>query len=161
MAADDIKIVGFDAAYADAFAKLNYEWIEKSYAIEPHDREILDHPVEHIIEPGGEIFFAMLDNEAVGTVALIESSANAFELAKMAVTPGLQGRGVGKQLMQACIDHARKTGKSEIILESNTKQEAAIHMYRAFDFEETELDPRSQYSRANIRMRLAIQPPSV
>ncbi len=56
MTAEGIRIIEFDPNYAKQFADLNYQWIEESYGIEPHDHDILDHPVEVIIEPGGQVF---------------------------------------------------------------------------------------------------------
>ena len=152
----NVEIVEFQEQFAQAFADLNYEWIEKAYTVEEHDREILDHPVEQIIEKGGQIFFAMVDANAAGTVALIEMGDDAFELAKMAVSPDHRGLGLSNLLMDACIEYSRNHGKRRIILESNTKQVAAIKLYRKYGFVETALDPKSQFVRANIRMELAI-----
>ena len=151
-----VEVIGFDERFARNFADLNYEWIEKAYTVEDHDREILDHPDEQIIKKGGQIFFAMIDGEPAGTVALIEMGDDAFELAKMAVSPEHRGLGLSNLLMDACIDYSRKKGKRSIILESNTKQVAAIKLYRKYGFVETPLDPNSQFVRANIRMELAI-----
>lgn len=150
------RIVEFDPRYARDFADLNYEWIEKAYQVEAHDREILDNPLEHIIDPGGQIFFALVGDQVAGTVALVNTGADEFELAKMAVSPALRGMGLSNQLMTACIEYSRSRGKRRIILESNTKQVAAIKLYRKFGFEETPLDPNSLFVRANIRMELAI-----
>ncbi len=153
---DTVKIAGFENRYASAFASLNYEWIKDSYEVEQHDRELLDHPHEHIIVPGGEIFFAIVNDEVVGAVALINISDGSFELAKMAVSPSARNKGIGRLLIESCIAHAAQLGKEEIVLESNTRQEAAVNLYRSIGFQETPLDPNSHYSRANIRMRLAI-----
>ena len=149
-------IVEFQERYARDFAELNYEWISKSYKVEQHDRELLDHPVETIIEPGGQIFFALVEDKAVGTVALIPIANNTFELAKMAVDPEFRGRGISDRLMDACITYSKNAGKERIILESNTRQEAALGLYRKYGFVETALDPNSHFERANIRMELAI-----
>ncbi len=154
----EIEIVRFNEAFAKAFADLNYEWIEKHYTIEEHDREILDAPFEYIIQKGGQVFFALVDGCPAGTVALIAIDDEIFELAKMAVSPGHRGIGLGDKLMKACIDYAAAAGKKRIVLESNTKQLAAINLYRKFAFVETPLDPNSPYQRANIRMELAIAP---
>jgi len=156
VSSDEIQIVPFRGEFAGAFAELNYDWIEKYYRVEPHDRELLDSPVEQIIRKGGEIFFAVFNNKPVGTVALIDHSLSEFELAKMAVASEFQGRGIGKLLMKACFEHARSVGKTQIFLESNTGLTPAIALYRNFGFEEVPLDPNSNYSRANIRMRLAL-----
>ena len=151
-----VEIVGFDDRFAEDFGRLNYEWIEKSYGVEQHDHDVLDHPRTSVIEPGGEIFFAVDNEVAIGTVAMIPLNANSFELAKMAVAPEARGRGIGEMLMAGCIEFARDSGAKSIILESNTKQEAAIKLYRKFGFVEIPLDPNSHFVRANIRMELAI-----
>lgn len=148
------EIIEFDPQYAKQFADLNYQWIGETYGIEQHDHDVLDHPVESVIEPGGQIFFAVRESEVAGTVAMIPFEDDAFELTKMAVDPNFRGRGIGDLLMQACIDLTRRSSRRRIILESNTKQAAAIQLYRKFGFKEIPLDPNSQYVRANIRMEL-------
>ena len=152
----EVVILGFQERYADDFGRLNYEWIEGSYGVEEHDHDILDHPFDAVIEQGGQIFFAVQGGNAVGTVAMIPIGDGAFELAKMAVAPEARGRGIGDQLMAACVEFAKSSGAASIILESNTKQEAAIKLYRKFGFREIPLDPNSHFVRANIRMELAI-----
>lgn len=156
----EVAIVGFEDQFAEDFGRLNYEWIERSYGIEEHDHEVLDHPFTSVIEPGGQIFFAIKEGVAIGTVAMIPYGENSFELAKMAVAPEARGHGVGDRLMEECVQFARSSGASSIILESNTKQEAAINLYRKFGFVEIPLDPNSHFVRANIRMQLAISNPN-
>ena len=156
MIGDVVQIVDFDPAYAKNFADLNYQWIGETYGIEPHDREILDHPQESIVGPGGQVFFALIGPDVAGTVAMVPLEDDAFELTKMAVDPAFRGNGIGDKLMQACIDFTRSRNRRRIILESNTKQAAAIRLYRKFGFQEIPLDPNSQYVRANIRMELVL-----
>ncbi len=152
----DVEIVEFEGRYAADFAGLNYEWIEKYFVIEDHDREMLDNPFENIIDPGGRIFFARVDQKIVGTVALIVADNNRFELAKMAVVPGFRGKGIGDRLIEACIEYARIEEKSSIFLLSNTLLEPAINLYRKHGFVETLFDERTPYQRVNIRMELAL-----
>lgn len=152
----DIDIVEFDPEYAKDFADLNYQWIAETYGIESHDREILDHPCETVITPGGQVFFAISRSDVAGTVAMIPYEDDAFELTKMAVDPAFRGHGIGDRLMEACIDFTRRSSRKRIILESNTKQVAAIQLYRKFGFKDTPLDPNSHYARANIRMELLV-----
>ena len=156
MSPEHLQIVQFDLALAKAFADLNYQWIEESYGVEPHDRELLDHPYNSVIADGGEIFFAIVGEEVAGTVAMVKLDDNHFELAKMAVSPVFRGRKIGDALMRACIEFARSKRAKNIILESNTKQEAAISLYRKYGFVEIPLDPNSLFVRANIRMELAL-----
>ncbi|MBK9156138.1 MAG: GNAT family N-acetyltransferase [Chloracidobacterium sp.] len=153
----ELQIVTYDPVFAGDFARLNYAWIALFFEIEPHDRELLDDPGALIIAPGGQIFFAVEDGKALGTVALIDDG-DMFELAKMAVAPEAQGRRIGSLLMEACISYAKEAGKAAIYLDSNTKLDAAIHLYRKFGFKEAELEHASPYARVNIRMRLALTP---
>ena len=151
---EPVRILEFDHIYAKSFADLNYHWIAEAYGIEPHDREILDHPHQSIIVPGGEVFFAVSGSDVAGTVAMIPYEKDAFELTKMAVDPAFRGHGIGDKLMKACTEFTRASNRDRIILESNTKQVAAIQLYRKFGFKDIPLDPNSQYVRANIRMEL-------
>ena len=151
-----VEVVDYDDKFSKDFARLNYEWISKYYVVEAHDHDQLDHPRQYIIEKGGQIFFALTEGQVAGTVALIRVNYDVFELAKMAVSPEFQGYRIGEKLMQACVEHAAQAGANCIFLESNTKQFAAINLYRKFGFIETPLDPNSQFARANIRMELEL-----
>lgn len=153
----EIQIVGFDHSYASAFAELNYRWISEHFTVEEHDREILDHPFEVIVEPGGEVFFAVAnDGQVVGTAAMIKADSDVFELSKMAVVPDFQRKGISNALMDACIEFARSRSASTIFLETNAKLPAALGLYNKYGFEHTPLDPNSEYSRANVRMELKL-----
>ncbi|MBX3299312.1 MAG: GNAT family N-acetyltransferase [Acidobacteria bacterium] len=152
----DVQIVDYDDRWAADFARLNYEWIERFFSVESHDREILDEPRKWVIEPGGQIFLAIVDGRGVGTVAMIPVGSGIFELTKMAVSPEFQGRGIADLLMNACIEMARREGAETIFLESHRTLEAALSLYRKHGFVETPTDPNSVYSRADIRMELAI-----
>jgi len=147
-----VSVIEFNERYREDFGRLNYEWIAAAYEIEKHDREVLDNP-EAIIESGGHIFFTLVDGVAAGTVALIPMETNDFELTKMAVSPDYRGLGLGDKLMAACVDWGKKMNKNSLILESNTRQIAAINLYRKFGFVEIPLDPNTEYKRANIRMQ--------
>ena len=153
---DEICIVTFDDRYAKDFADLNYQWIAESYGVEEHDHDQLDNPREAIIETGGEIFFAIAGDKVAGTVAMIRMDGDDFELAKMAVHPDFRGRKIGDLLMDACVEFAKESDAKSIILESNTKQAAAISLYYKHGFVEIPLDPNSQFARANIRMQLTV-----
>lgn len=152
----EIRVVTFDERFAADFARLNYRWIEEHFSIEPHDRELLDAPFEKIVGTGGEVFFAIVGDEVAGTVAMVRTDPNTYELTKMAVDPAFQGRGIANHLMRACIELAKADGVGTIFLETHSKLPAAIALYRKFGFVETPIDPGSQYSRAEVRMELAI-----
>jgi len=154
-----VEIVEFRDEFAAAFAGLNYRWIEEYFSVERHDREILDNPQQFVIALGGQILMAIIDGEAVGTVALIPSGEAVLELTKMAVDPKHQGKGISNLLMAASIDYARAQGTNVIFLESHRSLQPALSLYRKFGFVETPTDPNSEYARADIRMELALYLP--
>ncbi|MEP6712617.1 MAG: GNAT family N-acetyltransferase [Ferruginibacter sp.] len=135
-----------------AFIKtLNYEWLQKYFSIEPNDVTQLSDPKKEIIDKGGMIFYALFEGQIAGTASLIKLDDESFELGKMATTEAAQGKGVGKILLQHCINAAAGAGARKIILYSNTKLGAAIHLYKKFGFTEIPLI-HSHYLRSNILM---------
>ncbi len=151
-----VEIVEFSDEWAEDFASLNYEWIEKYFTVEKHDREILDDPQRFVIDPGGQIFMAIVSGLAAGTVAMIPWGEGVVELTKMAVAPEFQGMGIANHLMMACIEYAETSGTKVIFLESHRSLQPALVLYRKHGFIETPIDPNSEYARADIRMELAI-----
>ena len=156
MRAATVTIVEFSEEWAEDFAALNYEWIEKFFTVEVHDREILDNPHGAVIEAGGQIFMAVVSGLAAGTVALIPSGEGILELTKMAVSPEFQGMGIANHLMQRSIDFAVSKGTRLVFLESHRSLKPALALYHKFGFVEVPTDPNSEYARADIRMELSL-----
>ena len=144
----------FKCLLNDDFKNLNVEWLEKYFEVEPYDKEVLSNPEKYILEKGGKIFFAKLEDKIIGTVALMPKNSS-FELTKMAVTDKIQSKGIGSLLMQKCIDEAKNLGLKEIFLFSNTKLDKAINLYKKVGFLEEHFDS-SDYKRANIYMTLKL-----
>ena len=84
MSHDGIQVVGFEARWRDDFAKLNIEWLQRWFVVEPHDRDVLGNPEQHILAEGGHILFAVDPGGRVrGTVALKHDGGGVYELTKM------------------------------------------------------------------------------
>ena len=153
---EQLTIREFQPGDQPAFRRLNEEWILRDFAMEPKDEECLNHPENTILSSGGRIFFAILDGRAVGCCALVAAASGEFELAKMAVTQSLQGRGIGRRLLATAIDHARAAGAARLFLETNSKLAAAIRLYESMGFRHIPADrvPPSPYSRSDTAMEL-------
>ena len=125
-----------DARDAAAFRRLNLEWLEKFFVVEPDDHLVLDNPVDEIIRPGGMILLAELAGEIVGCGALIAqpSEPACWEIAKLAVTAGCQGRKIGRRLMEAIIDEARSLGAQRLVLVTNSSLVPARRLYESLHF---------------------------
>lgn len=146
-----IEIIAFDDALVESIKNLNYEWLEKYFHVEPGDIQSLSNPKKYIIDKGGYIYYAKLNDEIVGTASLLKKSESIYELGKMAITEKAQGKGIGTVLLEHCLKVAKIKGIQTLILYSNTKLASAIHLYRKYGFIETELEP-GLYERANIKM---------
>jgi len=105
-----IKIVPFENIHAAAFKQLNLEWLEAYDLFEPADLNYLDNPQSNILEQGGRILIAVTDNAVIGTCAILIETSNTAELAKLAVSPDAQGKGVGRMLAMESLKEARKMG---------------------------------------------------
>jgi GNAT superfamily N-acetyltransferase len=152
-----MQLIGFDPKHLPAFRRLNQQWIETYFAIEPADIEQLQDPVRQIIQPGGEILFLLQGEDVVGTCALVPHGESCFELAKMAVDPSAQGKGYGDLLMKGAIAWARQQGAKQLMLLSNTKLVPAISLYKKHGFQTLREGVHPSYARCNIEMVLYIR----
>lgn len=149
-----VRVVGFDPRWREDFAALNREWLQRWFAVEPHDREVLGNPEQHILANGGHILFAVdTDRGAVGTVALKHEGQSVYELTKMAVAPEARGQGIGRLLMDAALALYRTLDGRELYLESSSRLTNAIAMYERSGFRHHPA-PRagSHYARADVHM---------
>lgn len=149
---DGLRIITFDAAHRDAFRRLNVAWLTKYFTVEPIDERVLGNPEAEILARGGEILFAQLGAEIVGTVALKMEAEGEFELTKMAVDEGHQGRGYGRRLLEAACELARKRGARRVILYSQRSLQPAVAMYFKHGFVELPLHD-ARYARCDIKMQ--------
>ncbi|HEX5263248.1 MAG TPA: GNAT family N-acetyltransferase [Phenylobacterium sp.] len=146
-----MEIVEFTPEHAAAFKTLNEAWISKYFTLEPKDREVLGNPQGEILDKGGRIFMALQDGEAVGCVALLKMADGGYEVAKMTVSETMRGSGLGRLLMQRCIEAGAADGAPRLYLETNSSLAPALGLYRAMGF--VDLAPaETAYVRADVFM---------
>jgi DNA-binding MarR family transcriptional regulator/N-acetylglutamate synthase-like GNAT family acetyltransferase len=152
---DQIQIVPYSTDYKKSFEDLNNEWLEKFFEVEDYDKQMLQNP-ESIINKGGNIYFALLDGKAVGTVAIIHHTEDLVELAKMAVTPKHQGKQIGHKLLDSALAFAKAANYKKMILFSSTKLEKAIKLYKAngFSYSNNEEKIEHNFNRCTISMEM-------
>ena len=146
-----VVIIPFRDELKEAIKTLNEEWLLRYFKIEPKDEQVLSNPQKYILDTGGMIFYAQYNNTIVGTVSLIKINETTFELSKMAVTDGVQGLGIGKKLLDHCVQVAKQLQIEKLILYSNRKLIPAIHLYEKYGFVEVALED-GVYERADIKM---------
>jgi DNA-binding MarR family transcriptional regulator len=149
----------FQDRLAADFARINRQWIESMYALEPVDEAQLADPRGAIVDPGGDILFVE-DPELgiIGTCGLLKTGEAEFELIKMAVLPEARGRGAGEFLLRATIERAFALGAEQLFLLTNGKSQAAIRMYERGGFvHDADILARygGEYARCDVAMRYA------
>ncbi|KZS41942.1 MarR family transcriptional regulator [Aquimarina aggregata] len=153
-----VEIIDYTSKYHTAFKELNEEWIKTFFKIEDADRKALDDPQKYILDSGGKILVAIQDQNVLGVCALIKMKNKKYdyELAKMAVSPKTQGKGIGYLLGKSSIEKAKSMGAKSIYLESNTILKPAISLYEKLGFQKV-VGIDTPYERCNIQMELLLE----
>jgi N-acetylglutamate synthase-like GNAT family acetyltransferase len=157
---DDLSIVEFSDAHAGAFHDINAQWIESMFVLEDHDRHVLTHPRETIVDPGGVILMVVSKiHGVVGTCALMKVRDGVFELTKMGVREQARGLKAGEFLLRAMIALAATMEMTTLYLLTSKKCEAAIHLYEKLGFAHDAAIMRdfgATYARCDVAMSYAI-----
>lgn len=152
-----VEIISYEEKYHTDFRRLNLEWLDKYDLTESHDLMILDDPKATILERGGFIWLAKVENKIVGTAALMNEGNDVFELAKMSVAKEWQGKGISKLLIETCLKKAKEIGAKKIELFSNHQLQAALKLYSKYGFRHVEVID-TPFLTADVKMELLCTP---
>lgn len=145
-----MKIVPYEKKYKEDFIEMNKQWISNMFVIEEEDLLVLNN-IECAIEAGGQIFFAVEDEEVLACCMIAPLPNGEWEIEKFCAKGMYTGTGAGSACLKACIDYAREKGVEKIVIVTNTKCEQAIHLYKKFGFIEVPVDKEKfPFKRANI-----------
>lgn len=90
--------------------------------------------------PGGRLMLALVDGAVAGCGALRPlpdcDYPNACEMKRLYVRPAFRGFGLGRLLVQALMDEAKRSAYSAVLLDTLDDMEAARGLYASFGFEE-------------------------
>ncbi|HKP32253.1 MAG TPA: GNAT family N-acetyltransferase [Chitinophagaceae bacterium] len=82
-------------------------------------------------------YTALIGNEIVGGAGIYPTDGlpdDVCELCKMYLVPSARGIGLGRTLIQKCVDTAREIGYKKIYLESFNELTKALSVYEKFGF---------------------------
>lgn len=152
-----LRVRDYEPALQPVFHDINAEWITMMFQLEAADREVLEDPQTHILDPGGAILFVeMAGMGIIGTCALRRTTPNCAELTKMGVRPRARGLKAGEFLLSAAIARAKQMGIDDLYLLTNARCEAAIHLYEKLGFvhdAEVMAKYAARYERCDVAMR--------
>lgn len=155
----ELEIISWDSNLREHFKRLNMQWLDQYFDGELTDLDIeaLNNPEGYYLSRGGAIWFARYQGNIVGCVSLARHRSDLFEISKMAVVDGLQGLGIGSQLMIAALEKARQYGATDVYLETAACLTRGVKFYQRFGFQ---IQPhplgKSIYPRADLYMTLTL-----
>ncbi len=152
-----MKIITYDKKYKKDFIEMNLAWINEMFKVEENDIKTLNS-IEEQIKNGSEILFALDDSlNAVSTMLITKKSESLYEIEKFATSKKYRSNGAGGMILDYALAYVRNAGGKRIILVTNTKCEAAMHLYLKKGFYEIPVDKKIfPYERGNIAFEIEL-----
>lgn len=97
----------------------------------------VDHMYEAYQKPRSSYLVCEVDGVVIGGagIAGLAGSKNEIcELQKMYFLPGARGKGLGQQMLQRCLEEAKRFGYTQCYIETFHSMHAAIRLYEANGF---------------------------
>lgn len=91
------------------------------------------------------IWIAELNGERVGSIMLVDSGERVAQLRLLLVEPKARNKGVGKRLIDQCIDFSKKNGYKKIRLWTQSNLTAAHHLYVKAGFKLVKKEPHTSF----------------
>jgi GNAT superfamily N-acetyltransferase len=119
--------------------------IYRESGIEGEDRFSIEEATKHLESfrtyPNYKVWVVVIDGEVVGTYALLimdnlaKRGLRSGIVEDVGVTPGQQGKGVGRAMMVHAMEQCRDAGCYKLVLSSNMRRTRAHEFYEALGFE--------------------------
>ncbi|MBV6881758.1 GNAT family N-acetyltransferase [Epilithonimonas ginsengisoli] len=135
----NVEIKAVDDSYTNQITQLisNIQQNEFNIAISIEDQPDLLAIEDFYIAKGGHFFGAFLDDELVGTIALVKFDEHSGAIRKMFVKKEFRGKelNIAQKLLDVLIDHCHKTKIENLFLGTVSVLKAAQRFYERNGFE--------------------------
>lgn len=128
--------------YAEEYG---YPPIFERYVVEAFAKFVKD-----LSPPRDRVFVAERGGSMLGSVAMKGLAGAVTQLRFLLVEPAARGQGVGRQLVQAAIDHARRCKQRRIVLDTASDLDAARSLYMSFGFRKVASTPGVAWLRKGV-----------
>ncbi len=99
-------------------------------------------------EPAGGCWIARKGDKAIGCVALRPLKKSVAEVKRLFVLDEAKGEGIGRKLMEKVIAEARIRDYEELWLDTVSRLEPAIQLYRSLGFKS--IDPYNDHAQEDV-----------
>lgn len=117
-------IVPYEPQYLDAIAELE----KRAFPVGPYSKQMLRRIFN---DPKSFCFVLLEKSEVIGYVSALPLSEAAADIESIAVDPGHQKKGYGRELLRAIEEEMKRRGYTISILEVRDKNQSAIEFYKA------------------------------
>ena len=138
---DAIQIRKIEQTDNEALAKIIRNTLTEFGANHPgtvYYDDATDHLFELFQQPLSIYFIATINDKMVGGGGIYPTEGlpeNTCELVKMYLLPVARGKGIGKMIIENCLQNARALGFKNVYLETMPELEQAMNVYEKFGFE--------------------------
>jgi len=139
----------------DAYSGIWVPWLRDTMKKTPEaeDLRIMADPAAYYRDQEGDAFLALIDKQVVGAVAIKKIGSAGFEFCKLVVTEAARGHGVGRALVERCVQFTVEHEGQSLYLQSFLALDVALALYRRMGFVETPAPPgMSVLARTEIIM---------
>jgi GNAT superfamily N-acetyltransferase len=99
---------------------------------------------------------AELDGRRVGSVYCVRHSDEVAQLRLLFVDSEARGHGVGRLLVERCIDFARERGYERMMLSTVSPLESARRIYEAAGFRQTKEEPDPAFPEGTLAQEMSL-----
>ena len=111
--------------------------------------------IEREIVNGGMIYFATENDEVMATCMTRHIGNEIWEICKLAANEKYKGKGAGNAVFEQCMKYAIDHGAKKLFMLSNSRLQAALHIYHKYGFKEIKLKDY-EYERGDIAFELTV-----
>lgn len=110
------------------------QWLDVDLTFQGFEEELETLPAGYAA-PSGALFLARIDGKPAGSVALRAFDNTTCEMKRLFVREQFKKQGVGRALVAAAVEEARRLGYKRIVLDTLAHMRPAIKLYTSLGFQ--------------------------
>jgi len=107
--------------------------------------DILARFIRHHDPKRERLWIAEQDGERIGSIMIVDAGEEVAQLRILLVEPKARGSGIGKRLIDECLDFSKRAGYQKIKLWTQSNLDAARHLYVKAGFQLVEEKPHKSF----------------